>query len=193
MKIDFLEDVQIIALYEAREEDAIAASNQKYGGLCRRLAVNILQNGEDAEECVNDTWLAAWNRIPPERPQFLKAFFARITRNLSLNRLDWLRAAKRDMTVTESLEALTELGKEFAALDWQLEAISEDELREIINHFLETLPREMRMVFLRRYWFGDSIVQLEKLTGYSPSKIKSMLSRMRQKLRMRLEEKGVAI
>lgn len=193
MEVKYLEDDQIIALYEAREEEAIEASDVKYGGLCRKLAVNILRSGEDAEECVNDTWLAAWNRIPPEKPQCLKAFFARIARNLSLNRLDYLRAAKRDVALTESYDALAELGQDLAAADVQLERLADDELREIINDFLGNMSREMRVIFLRRYWFGESIGQLAEATGYSQSKIKSMLHRTRLKLRQWLQQKGVEI
>ena len=182
-------DVQILQLFEQRSEEAISAA----GGLCRQIAMNILGNAEDAEECVNDTWLAVWNRIPPERPRSLTAYICRIVRNLSMDRLDYLRAGKRDTAVTSSLEALMELHQDIGLTDLQLEAVSEDVCRNAVNGFLSGLPREMRRVFVRRYWFGDSLAQLSERTGFTESKLKSMLHRMRKGLRQRLGEEGVAI
>lgn len=186
-------DVQILQLFEQRSEEAISAAALQYGGLCRQIAMNILGNAEDAEECVNDTWLAVWNRIPPERPRSLTAYICRIARNLSMDRLDYLRAGKRDTAVTSSLEALMELHQDIGLTDLQLEAVSEDVCRNAVNGFLSGLPREMRRVFVRRYWFGDSLAQLSERTGFTESKLKSMLHRMRKGLRQRLGEEGVAI
>ena len=120
-------DAQILQLFEQRSEDAISAAALQYGGLCRQIAMNILGNAEDAEECVNDTWLAVWNRIPPEQPRSLTAYICRIVRNLSLDRMDYLRAGKRNAAATSSLEAIMELNQEIGLTDIQLEAVSEHE------------------------------------------------------------------
>ena len=186
-------DAQILQLFEQRSEDAISAAALKYGGLCRQIAMNILGNAEDAEECVNDTWLAVWNRIPPEQPRSLTAYICRIVRNLSLDRMDYLRAGKRNAAATSSLEAIMELNQEIGLTDIQLEAVSEDVCRNAVNEFLAGQPKKMRQVFVRRYWFGDSLAQLSERTGFTESKLKSMLHRMRKGLRQRLEEEGVQI
>ena len=186
-------DAQILQLFEHRSEEAISAAALQYGGLCRQIAMNILGNAEDAEECINDTWLAVWNRIPPERPRSLTAYICRIARNLSMDRMDYLRAGKRNAAATSSLEAIMELNQEIVLTDLQLEAVSEDVCRNAVNEFLAGQPKEMRQVFVRRYWFGDSLAQLSELTGFTESKLKSMLHRMRKVLRQRLEEEGVQI
>ena len=186
-------DAQILQLFEQRSEDAISAAALQYGGLCRQIAMNILGNAEDAEECVNDTWLAVWNRIPPEQPRSLTAYICRIVRNLSLDRMDYLRAGKRNAATTSSLEAIMELNQEIGLTDIQLEAVSEDVCRNAVNEFLAGQPKKMRQVFVRRYWFGDSLAQLSERTGFTESKLKSMLHRMRKGLRQRLEEEGVQI
>ena len=186
-------DAQILQLFEQRSEDAISAAALQYGGLCRHIAMNILGNAEDAEECVNDTWLAVWNRIPPEQPRSLTAYICRIVRNLSLDRMDYLRAGKRNAAATSSLEAIMELNQEIGLTDIQLEAVSEDVCRNAVNEFLAGQPKKMRQVFVRRYWFGDSLAQLSERTGFTESKLKSMLHRMRKGLRQRLEEEGVQI
>ncbi|MGN0713335.1 MAG: RNA polymerase sigma factor [Anaerovoracaceae bacterium] len=186
-------DAQILQLFEQRSEEAISAATLQYGGLCRQIAMNILGNAEDAEECVNDPWLAVWNRIPPEQPRSLTAYICRIVRNLSMDRMDYLRAGKRDAAATSPLKALMELQQDVSVTDLHLESVSEDVFRNAFNGFLAELPKEMRQVFVRRYWFGDSLAQLSVLTGFTESKLKSMLHRMRKGLRQRLEEEGVAI
>lgn len=186
-------DREIIGLFEGRDEEAIRAAERQYGPLCRRIAMNVVGDAQDAEECVSDTWLAVWNSIPPERPRSLTAFVCRITKNLAMNRLDYLRAEKRDRAASSSLDAMMELNDDPGFTDLHLEAVSEDARRKAINDFLSGLPKESRQIFLRRYWFGDSLSDLSALTGYSESKLKSMFHRMRKGLRQRLEEEGVQI
>ena len=176
-----------------RDETVIGSMEAQYGKLLHRVAGNILGNVEDAEECVNDGLLAVWNRIPPDRPEHLLAYVCRVVKNLALNRLDYNRAAKRDTSRSVSLEALEELGNSLCTSDGALEAVSEDAVRCVLNGFLADLPREMRVVFLRRYWFLDSVKDIAAASGFSESKVKSMLLRCRNRLRAELEREGVEL
>ena len=186
-------DAQILQLFEQRSEEAISAAALQYGGLCRQIAMNILENVEDAEECINDTWLAVWNRIPPEQPRSLTAYICRIVRNLSMDRMDYLRAGKRDAAATSSLEALMELQQDVSVTDLHLESVSEDVFRNAFNGFLAELPKEMRQVFVRRYWFGDDLAAIAARLGCGQGKVKSSLFRTRNALRTYLEQEGVSL
>lgn len=182
-----MEDQGIIDLFFDRSEQAIVETDKKYGAYCYAIAYNILSSREDSEESVNDTYLAAWNTIPPRRPRLLNAFLGKITRHISIDRWRRLRAQKRggkEMTL-----ALEELGECAAAQSLEAE-ISQRELAHSLNDFLAALPETERNVFLCRYWYMDSIETISKITGFSQSKVASMLHRSRGKLRKKLSEEG---
>lgn len=185
-----MNDEQIIALYWARQEAAITETALKYGGLCTRIAGNILPSREDSEECVNDTYLAVWNAIPEQRPRLFSAFIGRITRNLALKRYEYLSAAKRAPTAVMSFEELGECisGRDSAASDAESRRVE-----NAINAFLWQQGEEKRNLFIRRYWYFDSIEHISGDTGFSQSKVKSMLYEMRRKLRAYLEREGIEV
>lgn len=186
-----MDDSKIIDLYWARSQQAIAESEQKYGAYCRTVARNILDRVEDAEECVNDTWLRAWNTIPPQRPSFLQAFFGKLTRNLSLDRWRRDRAQKRGGSQMEL--ALEELEECLATRDRVDEALDAQTTAELISEFVRQLPKQDRLLFVRRYWYLDNIQTLAKTFGMGQSQVKTRLHRIRQRLKIQLEKEGVAI
>lgn len=185
-----MEDKQIIELYWKRKEEAISETAKKYGKLCGFIAGNILSSREDTEECVSDTYLAVWNRIPMERPGCFSAFIGRIARNLALKRYEYLSAAKRNPAAVTSLEELGECVSGQESVEYGLEG---KQTVEAIGRFLWRQKEEKRVVFIRRYWYFDSIETIAKRTGFSQSKVKSMLYEMRQKLRVYLESEGIEV
>ena len=186
-----MDDNEIIDLYWARSQQAIAESERKYGAYCRTVARNILSRTEDAEECVNDTWLRAWNVMPPQRPALLQAFFGRLTRNLSLDRWRRDRAQKRGGSQVEL--ALEELEDCLAARDRVDEAMDAQTTADLISGFVRGLAQQDRVLFVRRYWHLDDIQTLAKRMGMGQSQVKSRLHRIRQRLKAELEKEGVAV
>lgn len=186
-----MDDNQIIDLYWARSQQAVAESEKKYGAYCRTVARNILERAEDAEECVNDTWLRAWNAMPPQRPSALQAFFGKLTRNLSLDRRRRERAEKRGGDRVEL--ALEELEDCLTARDRVEEQLDAEVTASLISAFVRGLPKQDRVLFVRRYWYLDDIRTLARRTGMGQSQIKSRLHRMRQRLKAELEQEGVAV
>ena len=182
-----MEDQGIVALFFDRSEQAIVETDKKYGGYCYTIAYNILACREDSEESVSDTYLTAWNTIPPRKPNFLNAFLGKITRHISIDR--WRKANAQKRGGKEMILALDELGECVAAQGLDAE-LSQRELVRILNSFLTALPETERNVFLCRYWYLDSIEALVKITGFSQSKVTSMLHRTRGKLRKKLNEEG---
>lgn len=182
-----MDDEKIIELYWRRDEAAIACTDEKYGRLCRKIAHDILASPEDGEECVEDTYLAVWNSIPPQRPQYFRAFIAAITRNLSLKRLRSLGARKNGGTDV----ALEELGEIFASADSVERDYERHELTEYINKFLCTLPDAERNIFVCRYWLFVPTADIAARLGFSQSKVTTSLYRTRQKLRKYLEGEGL--
>ncbi len=183
-----MHDKEIIKLFFDRDEDALKETEQKYSRLCFGIARNILENDHDAEECVNDTLLALWNRIPPMLPLNFKAFVAKFARNISLKRLEYNLAEKRRADDPIPLHELDEVISED-----RLEAYSENDLRDLINEFLLSEKEPSRNVFLRRYWFFDQISDIAKRYSYSESKVKSMLFQTRNRLKEFLISKGVEL
>jgi RNA polymerase sigma-70 factor (ECF subfamily) len=180
-----VEDHQIIELYFARDELAIEETAKRYGGVCMQVSMDILQDRMDAEECVSDTWLQTWRTIPPQRPTILKAFLCRITRNLSINRLRERKAKRRDRDMTLSLEELE-----------GVLSIPEDKsegLSELISEFLRSLDREDRLLFMGRYWHGQSVKELADRMGLSANAATVRLHRIREELRDFLTDKGVTV
>ena len=186
-----MEDNRIIDLYWARSQQAIAESELKYGTYCRAVARNILSRAEDAEECVNDTWLRAWNAIPPQRPKVLQAFFGTLTRNLSLDRWRRDRAEKRGGGTVEL--ALEELEDCLAAREQVEQVVQAGDTARLISDFLRRQPKQDRQLFVRRYWYLDDVRALCQRFGMGESQVKSRLHRMRKKLKQELEREGVAV
>lgn len=184
-------DEQIIALYWERSENAIQETDIKYGTLCRGIAYRILQDRLDAEECVDDGYMRLWNTIPPERPQRLRAFLAKIVRNLALNRYERETALKRGGgEVAATLEELSGCIPGKDDIDTHME---EKELRRILSGFLRTMKKTERMIFLMRYWELQPIAQIAKVTRASESKVKMSLLRSRNKLKAVLEKEGIGL
>lgn len=183
-----MEDKEIIDLYWKRSEHAITETDQKYGVYCFCIANNILSNKEDSEESVNDTWLAAWNTMPPKKPDILAVFLGKITRYISLDRWRKRMASKRGggevPLVLDELEECV-AGRESVELQYL-----KKELAEVINGFLNTLSEIERKVFICRYWYMDSIENISKRFEFSESKVTSMLYRIRGKLKNVLEKEG---
>lgn len=185
-----MEDNRIVELYWERNEQAIKETSLKYGGLCTHIAQNILSSYEDSEECVNDTFFAVWNAIPDERPNRFSAFVSRITRNLALKKFEYLSAAKRNPIAVASFEELGDCVSGTDSVESEAEC---RRIESIIDKFLWQQGEEKRNVFIRRYWYFDSIENICHSTGFSQSKIKSMLYEMRRKLRAYLENEGVEV
>ena len=182
-----MEDSMIVALFFARDEQAIRRVQEKYGKLCLTLAGRVLGNEQDAEECVNDTYVQLWESIPPTRPQSLKAFTCAITRNLALKRLAYLHADKRAARMTLLLgEDEATVPQEQAALPLP-DAVA---LSDSISAFLRAESPVSRDVFLRRYYFFDSIEEIAQRHGFSRTKVKSMLHRTKGRLLTHLKQEG---
>ena len=186
-----MEDVKIIDLYWQREESALLHTEQKYGGYCRSIAYHILHSHEDSEECVSDTWLHAWNAMPPKRPDVLSAFLGKITRNLSIDRYKAIHADKRGGGNVPA--ALSELEECVPSLHGVESAMDEKLLSQAIDAFLRTLPQRECNVFLRRYWYVDSVKEIAKRFGLNENSVKSILFRTREKLRIYLEREGIQV
>lgn len=184
-----MDDAQILDLYFTRSEQAIQETDRKYGHLCYKIAWNILDNQEDAEESVSDTYLTAWKSIPPTRPMRFSAYLAKITRHISLDRWRKQSAEKRGGRETAlSLEELAECipGKETAET-----TVQRRELQAAMNRFLEDLPERERILFVSRYWYLRSVKEISEKTGMSQGSVKTQLFRTRSKLRFFLEKENL--
>lgn len=181
-----MDDSRIIDLFWQRSEQAITAVAGKYGAMCRSIAENLLRNDEDAQECVNDTWQGLWDTIPPQRPDPLAAYVAKITRNLAMKRLTYRRAAKRTALVV-SFEELSDC---IPSSDSPEQILEGKELSRVIDEFLDTLDTDSRNMFLRRYWFFDSVAQIAAGFGVSQSKVKMRLYRIRNELKTYLAKEA---
>ena len=184
-----MEDQEILDLYFRRDEQAIARTDEKYGLFCYSVAYNVLSDREDAKECVNDTYLSAWNRIPPTRPSLFGAFLGKITRHLSIDR--WRRRAAYKRTGGQVPLALEELGEIADRSGSPEEAASRKELAAAINRFLKTLPARERSIFLCRYWYLDTPEEIAEKTGLTRGHVSTMLHRTRKKLRESLIKEGL--
>ncbi len=185
-----MKDTAIIDLYWERNEQAIVETDQKYGKYCHTVAYNVLGNTEDSRECVNDTWLRAWNSMPPKRPAVLRAFLAKITRNLAFDRYRARGAAKRGGGAMDAvLEELAECADLSGNWDAE-EAYAAKELREAINRFAEQLPEKECDLFVRRYFFAEEISGIAKRYQMTENNVTVSLSRIRKKLRRYLKEEG---
>ena len=183
-----MEDHEIIALFFERSEQAITELINKYGAAIKKVASNILKDAQDAEECCADTYLAVWNNIPPEKPQYLGAYSCRIARNLSLKKFYANTAEKRNHYYDVALDELEET---IPALSTVESAYDAKELTQYLNRFLKDLSREDRYLFLRRYWYGDKVRDIAESLGMTPHKASVRLFRLRQKLLLLLQKEGM--
>lgn len=186
-----MEDVAIIELYFARSERAIQETMGKYGAYCMTVSRNILRNEEDAQECVNDTWIKAWNAIPPERPRALKCYLAKIVRNLSINRYHQTNAVKRGAGETKLV--LDELEEVVAGEQSVEDAVTAKELRTLIDAFVRALPEREGNVFIRRYFYTETPGAIAARYGLSTNNVSVILNRTRKKLKQHLLEAGYAV
>ena len=184
-----MDDSKIMELFFARNEDAIKHTDDTYGRRLFHLADNIVHNDQDAEESVNDTYMKAWDTIPPQRPEHFFAYIAKICRNFALKKIDWQKAKKRNaevVTLTQEMEnCIPDTYRDMEA--------DERELGRILDAFLRTLTPENQMVFLRRYWYVDTIAEIAVRYGISESAVQMRLNRTRSKLAMYLAKEGIKV
>ena len=183
-----MEDSRIIELYWQKNADAISETSSKYGAYCYTIADNILHSIEDSEECVNDTWLHAWNAMPPQRPNVLRMFLAKITRSLSVNRFNARSAEKRgggeiNLVLDELADCLA--GETNVEAEYEVK-----ELEQCIRRFVRGLPERDGNVFVRRYFFTEPVAAIAKRYGLTESNVTVILSRTRKKLRLKLAKEG---
>lgn len=183
-----MDDERIVDLYWQRSEEAIRETDAKYRNYLNSIAYNILADREDSMECVNDTYHNAWNAMPPHRPSLLAAFLGKITRGLSIDRWRKNNADKRGSGETSL--ALEELAECVSGESSVQDQVQRRELVQLINDFIGILPVDERRVFLLRYWYMESVKEIAHRTGFSHSKVTSMLHRTRKKLRTQLEKEG---
>ncbi len=183
-----MEDERIVDLYWERNGSAISETAEKYGKYLHSISYQILQNSEDAEECVNDTYNDAWQSMPPHRPSILSTFLGKITRRISIDLWRKYSAEKRGGGVTAL--ALDELEECVSGTGDIMAEVERLELQKKLNDFLLALPQTERQVFICRYWYMDAVSDIAKQFAFSESKIKSMLYRTRNKLRTMLEKEG---
>lgn len=181
-----MEDERIIGLFIARNEDAVSEAQQKYSRYCGSIAANILGSREDAEEAVNDTWLAAWNAIPPHIPARLQSFLGRLTRNISMNKLRNENAQKRGSG--EAKVVFDEVSEWLSSGQDVEDTVDESIITDSLNEFLGSISETERNVFVRRYVYFQPVAEIAQAHGFSVSKVKSMLLRLRNRLRKKLEK-----
>ena len=184
-----MDDEKILDLFWARSEDAIAKTAQKYGRYCHSIAYGILRSDADAEEIVNDTYLKAWDRIPPERPVSLSSYLGMICRQLSISRYRAQKAQKRGRGQVEI--ATEEL--EYCLPAWERDCLDELFLRDALNGFLKGLSQRDRMVFLRRYWYLSTVEEIASDFSLSVSNVKMILLRTRKRLKAYLRKEGIYV
>ena len=181
-------DLQIVEMYWKRNEQAISVTAEKYGTYCYSVAYGILHNEEDSKESVNDTYMSAWNSMPPHKPNVLKTFLGKITRRLSIDKLKRKNAEKRGGEIAEVLDELSEF---ISPSGDPIAEMEKDMLDKTINTFVRELRDTEQRVFLCRYWYAKPVKEIAKLFGFSESKVKVMLMRTRNKLKERLETEGL--
>ena len=181
-------DSQIVEMYWDRNEQAVTATSEKYSTYCYTVAYGILHNEEDSKESVNDTYMSAWNSMPPHKPNVLKTFLGKITRRLSIDKLKRKNAEKRGGEIAEVLDELSEF---ISPSGDPIAEVEKEMLDKTINAFVRELRDTEQRVFLCRYWYAKPVKEIAKLFGFSESKIKVMLMRTRNKLKTRLNEEGL--
>lgn len=188
LKTEYMDDERIIRLYWDRDETAIAATAKKYGNYCGSIALNILKDREDAEECVNDTYLRTWKSIPPQRPKLLSAFLGKIVRNLSLDRRRYNNADKRSQSQADIV--FDEVAEIVSGRDDVEGAINTIELTDALDTFLKNLSPEKRKIFICRYWYFDSVKSIASRCNVTENNVSVILNRLRRQLSEYLSERG---
>lgn len=188
--VNDLDARKIIELFFERSEQAIVELSNKYGSVCKKVADNILNNKQDVEECVNDAYLGTWNTIPPQNPNPLISYVCRIVRNIAIKKYHFNTAEKRNSIYDVALDELENCIPAMSSVEDEIDAI---EMSKHINMFLKTIDKENRILFVRRYWYSDSIEDLAKLFSTSKHNVSVRLSRTRGKLKKYLREKGVSL
>lgn len=184
-----MEDEQIIALYWERSEDAIRETSFKYGPYCENISYGIVRNREDAKECVSDTWLRAWNTMPPQKPNYLSLFLAKIVRNLSLDRYRSVHALFRGGN--QIALVYEELEEAIPSNETEEKLADSMEIRDALERFLDGLPLQQRQVFLLRYWYVHTPKEIGAQLGIRQQKVNNMLYELRKKLKVHLEKEGI--
>lgn len=179
-----MNDMDIIDLFWARSETAITELSNKYDRIARSVAMNILHDQLDTEECMNDSYLGMWNRLPPERPRILPAFFTAITRNIALKLYRYKSASKRNAI----MEEFTDFFRMIPSTEEEI-----NDIAEVISDFLDTLDKSSRILFMRRYYLGESVADAAKAVGITENHAGVKLSRMRSKLKAKLEKEGILV
>lgn len=183
-----MDDIILLKLYNDRSQSAVNETMKKYSGLCRFVAKNILVDKREAEECENDVYLALWNNIPPEQPKNFAAYISRVARNIALTRLDYLKAKKRNCESVCVLDELSDCIPSNLTVEKQFDS---KKIGEAISVFLKSKDKDSRVVFMKRYFFSLSVKKIASEFGFSESKTKSMLFRLRNELRFYLEKEGL--
>ncbi len=183
-----MDDCDIVELFFDRSEQAILETGKKYGRYCHTIAYNILRNKEDVEECVNDTYLRAWNSIPPKRPNRLQTYLGKITRNLALNKLEQSTALKRGKGQVPLV--LDELAECIPDTKSSTDIVEDMYVKELLDRFLDALPTETRIIFIRRYWYMSSVKDIAREYKLTESNVTVTLFRTRKKLKEFLEKEG---
>lgn len=178
----------IIELLERRDERALELLRESYGGYCHAIVLRLLGDEQEAEEALSDVWMQVWSSIPPARPRHLKAYLAKTARNIAINRIRRDCAAKRSGTTV----MLDELAECIPDRSWEDRARSE-EVRDALNAFLHSLPGEERKIFVRRYWFGETVPEIAREFHHSESRVTSLLHRLRKRLKKHLEQEGLRV
>ncbi len=182
-----MDDREIIDLFFSRSDNAISALSERYGPICRSVSSNILNDPRDVEECLNDTWLGVWNSIPPHCPGKLSAYVVKIVKNVAINRLRYLTAGRRNIFLETSLEELEEcLSAPFSETE-----NDSSEIKRVVDLFLDGLDPENRVLFVKRYWFSESLKTIAKEAGLSEGNVKVKLVRLRKQLKALLQSEGV--
>jgi len=184
-----MDDKQIVALYWERSETAIAETERKYGRYCHYIACNILYSDQDAEECVNDTYQKAWETMPPKKPELLSAYLGKLTRHIAINRYIHDHADKR----SPGMQVILDEAEEFIPDPADSDVSDEIHLRDAINFFVASLTQEVRVVFVRRYWYMSSVKDIAKDYGMTESNVKVTLMRTRNRFKEYLEREGISI
>ncbi len=184
-----MEDRKIVELYFKRDEQSIKETELKYGKLCYSISYHILNNHDDSNECVNDTYMGIWNAIPPARPNNFMAFVCKITRNLSLKKLEFLTREKRSQNMLVSIEELENVLSD----ERYAPGVTDEDVSILISKFLRKQKEEVRNVFIRKYFYFDSISEIAKRYSFTESKVKNMLFHIRNKLRDYLIKEGVVL
>ena len=183
-----MDDNELIRLFQTRDEGAVAECERKYGAFCRRIARNTLNNPEDIEECLNDVWLAVWQRIPPLVPDSMKAFLGKLTRDITISRFREEHAAKRFSGPVTALEELDDCVPSAFSVEQEVEAL---ELSRLIDSWLRSQKTDERVLFVRRYYFGDSVKSLASSYGCSEQRMAQIMLRLRRSLKRAIEEGSV--